>query len=118
MGVTEPFVCGDCRTLQENWNRPCRHAELFDVLVCCDSELSAQSHGRPASAKDELSCLSRRCRKIYEGMKVSRNSTPMPIRIAEAIERHFGSCICIEGYDSGEASRVIARVMNESEANS
>lgn len=45
---------------------------LMRILVDCDSELSAQSHGRPASDKEELGALSHRCRTLYERIAKAR----------------------------------------------
>lgn len=37
------------------------------IAIDCDSELSAQAHGRPPSDKEALAGLSRSCRNVYEG---------------------------------------------------
>lgn len=41
--------------------------ELRKVLLDCDSELSAQGHGRPASDSGTLRRMSQRCRDLYDG---------------------------------------------------
>lgn len=43
--------------------------DIRQCLVSCDSELSAQAHGRPASDKEELSILSNRCRRLAEKLR-------------------------------------------------
>jgi hypothetical protein len=37
------------------------------IAIDCDSELSAQAHGRPPSDKETLAVLSQSCRNVYEG---------------------------------------------------
>lgn len=45
-------------------------AETRSCLIECDSELSAQGHGRPASPREELLRMSSRCRDL------SKSNTP------------------------------------------
>lgn len=95
------------------------------IAIDCDSELSAQGHGRPPSHREQLLALSRSCRNVYEGAeplidRVKKALAPSPASegagagrlsdLVEEIDEQISSAVMCDTMSGGTADRLRARL--------